>query len=218
MSDKDKIKEELGRRIVQAEEFAERAKGANDDSSKLSWDFVATQNKSLLQFIDSIQEQPISEDWEEAAKQHSKQTFNGILIEDNIDAFKAGSEWQRKKDQEIDKLTESPDLDEASWKYSDRDGITYGQRYAMQIDFKAGAKWQKQQMKETLQTEYEKGRFDMREEMMKNAVEGEVVYQIGSSIIAPTDIRYKVMSDRVYIPNVKLGDKVKIIICKTEQQ
>lgn len=78
--------------------------------------------------------------------------------------------------------------------------------------------WQKQQMKEALQTEYEKGRFDMREEMMKDAVEGEVVYKIGNAEIAPTDVRYKVMSDRVYIPNVKLGDKVKIIICKTEQQ
>lgn len=54
-------------------------------------------------------------------------------------------------------------------------------------------------------------------QMMKDAVEGEVIYQIGSSIIAPTDIKYKVMSDRVYISNVKLGDKVKIIIVKEDQ-
>lgn len=57
-----------------------------------------------------------------------------------------------------------------------------------------------------------------KQQMMKDAVDGEVVYQIGSSILAPTDIRYKVVSDRVYIPNVKLGDKVKIIIVKEEQQ
>lgn len=31
------------------------------------------------------------------------------------------------------------------------------------------AEWQKQKMKDALQTEYEKGRFDMREEMMKMA-------------------------------------------------
>lgn len=43
--------------------------------------------------------------------------------------------------------------------------------------FKAGAEWQKQQMKEILQTEYEKGRFDMREEMMKDAVEGEEIWK-----------------------------------------
>ena len=73
-------------------------------------------------------------------------------------------------------------------------------------------------MKEILQTEYEKGRFDMREEMMKDAVEGEVVCKIGSAEIAPTEIRYEVVSDRVYIPNVKVGDKVKIIIVKEEKK
>ena len=57
-----------------------------------------------------------------------------------------------------------------------------------------------------------------KQQMMKDAVNGEVVYQIGSAEIAPTDIQYKIMSDRVYIPNVKLGDKVKIIIVKEEQQ
>lgn len=57
-----------------------------------------------------------------------------------------------------------------------------------------------------------------KHQMMKDAVNGEVVYQIGSAEIAPIDIRYKVVSDRVYIPNVKLGDKVKIIILKEEQQ
>lgn len=72
----------------------------------------------------------------------------------------------------------------------------------------------KNKMKEVLQTEYEKGRFDMREEMVKNAVDGKVLYQIGSAEIAPTDIRYKVVSDKVYIPNAKLGDRVKILIIK----
>ena len=62
MTDKEIIKQEIERRIVQAEEFAERAKGANDDSSKLSWNFVATQNKSLLQFINSLPKEPASED------------------------------------------------------------------------------------------------------------------------------------------------------------
>lgn len=116
----------------------------------------------------------------------------------------------------IDSLPEKPtseDLEEAASKYVRED---FHER--SRADFKAGAEWQKQQMKEALQTEYEKGRFDMREEMMKDAVEGEVVYKIGNAEIAPTDVRYKVMSDGVYIPNVKLGDKVKIIICKTEQQ
>ena len=115
----------------------------------------------------------------------------------------------------IDSLPEEPaseDLEEAASKYVRED---FHER--SRADFKAGAEWQKQQMKETLSTEYEKGRFDMQQEMMKDAVEGEAVYQIGSAEIAPTDIKYKVVSDRVYIPNVKLGDKVKIIIIKPEQ-
>jgi hypothetical protein len=122
------------------------------------------------------------------------------------------AEWQRKKDQEIDKLTESPDLDEASWNYSNRDGITYGQRYAMQIDFKAGAKWQHgKDFDDLLQSEmkfpkefYEKGRFDMRDEMMKDAVGGE--YWDGSIYLNNRPTEYKD------------GDKVKIIIIKEEQE
>ena len=99
-------------------------------------------------------EEPAIDDLEEVADNYAQQ-HNELLgfdcdcepIQTGPELKKAiifGAEWQRKKDQEIDKLTESSDLDESSWKYSDRDGITYGQRYAMQIDFKAGAKWQKQ--------------------------------------------------------------------------
>lgn len=48
-------------------------------------------------------------------------------------------------DCEDDFTTRSEDLNEASWNYSDREGVSYGQRYAMQIDFKAGADWQQRQ-------------------------------------------------------------------------
>lgn len=82
--------------------------------------------------------------------------------------------------------------------------------------YKAGAEEYKQHMKETLQTEYEKGRFDMREEMMKDAVEGTVKYEIGSAEIPQCDRRYQVLSDPAPIANAKLGDKVKIIIVKED--
>ena len=85
---------------------------------------------------------------------------------------------------------------------------------SLRNQFEAGAEWQKQRMKETLQTEYEKGRFDMREEMMKDAVEGTVKYEIGSAEIPQCDRRYQVLSDPTPIANAKLGDKVKIIIVK----
>lgn len=101
------IKQEIERRISQAEEFAERAKGANNDSSKLSWDFVATQNKSLLQFIDSLPEEPASEDLEESARYYLLHEhispLNDILHQADLkiemqyhkdieNAFKAGAE------------------------------------------------------------------------------------------------------------------------------
>ena len=110
---------------------------------------------TILDFIDSLPEEPASEDLEEDS------SFEKLLQEIYI---------KYNKQISIEKL-----LDIASH----------------------FAEWQKQQM-------------------MKNVVDGEVVYQIGSAEIAPTDIRYKVVSDRVYIPNVKLGDKVKIIIVKEE--
>lgn len=73
------------------------------------------------------------------------------------------------------------------------------------------AEWQKQQMKETLQTEYEKGLYDMREEMMKDAVDAEVMYPASSSTL---QIRYKLPKNT----ELKYGDRVKIIIIKTKQQ
>ena len=70
------------------------------------------------------------------------------------------------------------------------------------------AEWQKHQMKETLQTEYEKGRFDMREEIMKDAIECVVEDWCGDSpeITIPLNPQ-----------DFKTGDKVKIIVIKSEQ-
>lgn len=67
----------------------------------------------------------------------------------------------------------------------------------------------KHKMKVILQTEYEKGRFDMREEMMKDAIECIVEDWCGDSpeITIPLNPQ-----------DFKTGDKVKIILVKTEQQ
>ena len=134
----------------------------------------------------------------------------------------------------IDSIPEpaSEDLEKAAQEYAENHFQDFIETeddpgyWCSRFGFIAGAEWQHgKDFDDLLQSEmkfpkefYEKGRFDMREEMMKDAVEGEVVYQIGSAEITPTDIQYKVVSDRVYIPNVKFGDKVKIIIVKTEQQ
>lgn len=64
-------------------------------------------------------------------------------------------------------------------------------------------------MKETLQTEYEKGRFDMREELMEDAIECVVEDWCGDSpeITIPLNPQ-----------DFNTSDKVKIIIVETEQQ
>jgi hypothetical protein len=79
--------------------------------------------------------------------------------------------------------------------------------------FSKGAEWQKQQMKETLQTEYEKGRFDMREEMMKDAVIAWVnTYE---SVTNPYDNEVSFITN-LSPSKFKNKETVKIIIVKEE--
>jgi hypothetical protein len=153
MNDKiQKIKEEIEKRLKSLPKETEH------EGLKAVYGGIAYELTELLQFIDSIEKEPASEDLEEYAK---KLTKGAALDKHNLI-------WMCKK----------------------------------------GAEWQKQQMKEALQTEYEKGRFDMREEMMKNAVECVVEDWCGDSpeITIPLNPQ-----------DFKMGDKVKIIIVKEEQ-
>lgn len=74
----------------------------------------------LLSFIDSMQEEPVSDDLEDAADKYS-QSIHSDYFNDMFDS------------------------------HNIYDAVIYG------------AKWQKEQMKEVLQTEYEKGRHDALE-------------------------------------------------------
>lgn len=64
------------------------------------------------------------------------------------------------------------------------------------------------EMKETLQTEYEKGRFDMKEEMIKGAVDATIL-----DVDAQT-IEFGLWPEKLL--DIKEGDKVKIIVIKEE--
>ena len=185
---------------------------------------------SILEFINSIPEESgcevnfttKNEDLEEEIQRFVKSYSKMVIgVGETARHF---AKWGRNHFEDRSEMV-SKDLEEAAinaWnKYS---GLELMHIEEVVAFFKEAAEWQKQKdFEELLKSDmnqfkkcYEKGRFDMREEMMKDAVDGEVVYQIGSAEIASTDIRYKVVSDRVYIPNIKLGDKVKIIILKTE--
>lgn len=115
-------------------------------------------------------------------------------------------------------------MEEATDKYALRDSQAYKGVHSTYSDdkiaFKAGAKWHESKMKEALQTEYEKGRFDMREEMMKDAVEG-VVHHFPHDELAAVhynDPKGIPMSIYVSSKGLSAGDKVKILIVKIEQQ
>lgn len=143
--------------------------------------------------------------------------INGYLPVENYDlhaAYRARGYQCACDDilQFIDSLPEestSEDLEEAAlkyrWEHPFCDGYTA-------YSFKAGAEWHKQAMKDVLQTEYEKGRFDMREEMMKGAVDATVHKRLYSKYIKERD--YESLSKA--LENFEEHDRVKIIIVKED--
>lgn len=151
MSDKvQKIREEIERRIKEGSSKNDISEGA------LALD-------SLLNFIDSLPEKVSSEDLEEE--------LHNFLIEQGPMATlercaKHFAEWQKEKHKTQYGFLNLKDCKDAynEWK-STQDNPSAA------LAWVRACEWQKQQMKETLQTEYEKGRFDMREEMMKDAID-----------------------------------------------
>ncbi|MBP5723803.1 MAG: hypothetical protein J6X18_09575 [Bacteroidales bacterium] len=105
----------------------------------------------------------------------------------------------------IDSLPEerNEDLEEElhSWMKENCDNNGFFNQLELAHHF---AEWQKRHMKEALQTEYEKGRFDMREELMEDAVDAKVYLDLDGNIKLDCEYEFHV------------GDKVKIIILKTE--
>lgn len=107
MSDKvQKIKEEIVRRRNSLPKETEH------EGLKAVYGGIAHELTELLEFIDSLPEEPASEDLEEAARHYLLNThtspLNNILHraaliiemqyhEDIENAFKAGAEWQKKK-------------------------------------------------------------------------------------------------------------------------
>jgi len=173
--------------------------------------------ESLLKFIDSLTEEPANKDLEEAAEAFynncnlAKSSWwdEGILhkMSESKETFIAGAEWQKENHNKQFGFLNLKDCKDAynRWK-STQDNTSAA------LAWVRACEWQKQQMKEALQTEYEKGRFDMREEMMKALIGGEVVKDIHNQL----SVKSEPLNDA--FRDIKFGDKVKIIIVKTEQQ
>lgn len=176
-------------------------------------------------YINTISKESASEDLEEAAELYYEEDcpyegearvvnnehdvwFPSQAIED---AFVAGAEWQKQKDYKMYAHVSLKDIHDA-WQElkSNKPDI----ENSPAICFCRGANWRENQMKEALQTEYEKGRFDMKGEMMKDAVDATIFSELKGS----DGSLFQAKSDRFRMNGVKLGKIIKIIPIKEEQQ
>ena len=194
MSDKVQlIKQEIKR--LKNEQLSIFSKGENDEICGTALIHISVYNQ-LLSLIDSLPEEPI-------VKEITWKDVNTYDIEEpaSKDLEEAASEWDKTASfqpfyMQLDCKGNPCDV---------KQDITTHKE-----SFKAGAEWQKQQMNEALQTEYEKGLFDMQKEMMKDAVDATIL-----DVDAQT-IEFGLWPEKLL--DIKQGNKVKIIIIKEEQQ
>lgn len=142
--------------------------------------------------------------------------------------------WLEKLRTRLAEEPVSDDLEEAAetkyptrWKKYPNDGIVRSEEYfdlnAEKRDaFKAGAEWQKEQdMDKWLKDRdgcfwdgVNEGKKAMKEKMMEGAVEGEICHNTGVDYL-----NYNIAKlDEYIFSRFKVGDKVRIIIVKEEQQ
>ena len=124
--------------------------------------------------------------------------------------LRTGPEWVNTIDDACDKryseeYAHGEYCHEQSFKWGFKEGVEWLEKQGEQ-------KLTDEEMIRILRTEYEKGRFDMREEMMKALVNSEIVKDIHNQL----SVKSEPLNDT--FRDIKFGDKVKIIIVKTEQQ
>ena len=101
-----------------------------------SLDITNKYRLNLIRAIEYLQEEPVSEDLEEVAQEY---TEKGSKCQEELDAFKAGAQWQKEKDESITKdLSEY--INELSKQFPE---VSFAKlsRIAVRV-----AKWQKEQM------------------------------------------------------------------------
>ena len=143
--------------------------------------------EEMVDFIDSLQEEPVSEDLEEAAKRYATEgdEISGLhIIDEEVEAFKAGANWQKQQfEKDYTNLC---------------NGIATAKGLAVTMA-------------------YDKGMADAREQMMKDAYDAyvsyirdnseAVVYLKNTSITMPSHFPKKDLEE---------GDKLKIVIIKED--
>lgn len=178
----------------------------------------------------------VSEDLEEEYEKYFKEHETDIVLNPYSnckDIAQHFAEWQKQKDEQKSKVLFEKSLGDCSKELIDIIDKEFGIDGRDENDnplngfgdwkcgmilngpaisklVKLGIEWQKQQMKEALQTEYEKGRFDMSEGMMKEAIDATIL-----DIDAQT-IEFGLWPEKLL--DMKEGDKAKIIIVKEEKK
>lgn len=226
------IKAEVERRKKKAEHYIEACK-----VSERPFEYWSGQKDVLelfeKEFLSTLQEQPACEELEEEIKSWHKRHFksrnswedySGHYLDKNsqLDLARHFAQWGA----EHATHAETPaDLEEAANNYLD--GV-YGKiphsDFHIAI-FIAGAKWQAEQDTRDMYMSdnrhfnkvYELGKKDMREQMMKNAVEAEV-FEYQSPLLYPEyyDDNPGPPAITLERDSVKPGDKVRIIILPPE--
>ena len=170
--------------------------------------------EEIESFINSLPEEPASEDLEEAMELSVNEeplleffatgqpTICAYGKDSLRNQFEAGAEWQKQKDYKTYAHVPLKDIHDAWYELKNNKPDIEN---SPAICFCRGANWRENQMKESLQTEYEKGLFDMQQEMMKGAVEGE--YWIG-----------EIHLDTPIIQGYNDGDRIKFVPIKDKQQ
>ena len=93
MTDKELIKQEIERRIAFQKECIKnsyRLTGRPEEQIILEY-------KQFLSYVDSLPEEPVSEDLEDAAVKYSVTDINGYDKEALYTGFKEGANWQKSR-------------------------------------------------------------------------------------------------------------------------
>ena len=188
MTDKEKIREEVER--LMNELIQEKKKGFGSDAD----DACILELQNVLTYIDSLQEEPVSEELEEAAKKHAKCQREDDLEcgyeLTKLESFIAGAKW---KEEQFEKnrlkhcnsiTNEQAELEQG---FIDQHLAKYDRMPTFLDAIEYGMRLQKEQM-------------------MEQAIDGEIGYW-----------NLHGLSVNVKLPHsVEEGDKAKVIVIKED--
>ena len=179
--------------------------------------------KDLLDFIDSLQEEPVSDDLEEAAQEYvTKEGYlAGLHYNSMVRSFKAGAKWNASHKTKLpDNLLlaarkASIDMCDIDDRYLDE----YPYNPIAEQKFIEGANWQKKQDQETIELAEDHamlaGMEKMKEEMMAKAIDGDITFDY----YGDDDKTYGCIAhDSFCLEDFGLKDrnKVKVIVIKKD--